>query len=689
MSKRFSDVLGAEFGVTRSSGAILVGSDQPLLVTSRTYNSAASGTFGQYVEGTPASRAVVQDEVVRLVQLTQNGTYRTNLGFASASASAAQGVVELYLANGTKLGERPFTLEPWGAFQEDSIFTKVTGQAVDDGYALVRATTADARIFPYASVVDGRTGDPVCVVPMGRPDPAYPGMAGRWSPTGVAGGASPPQPGKAVPAVAVAGNTVIAGAGSLSTSIYTSPDRGRTWTYRSGCGFSVAGFAVDPLTPSTVYAACVNSWGVYKSVDSGRTWLPVGQPLGTMQFKYAVAVSPSNPNQVYAGGTEGLVRSDDAGATWKAIRLWQMIAQPEVRSIAVDPKSADHVYVGTEEGVYVSHNGGSTFALSNAGTGKVYVRALLVDPANTSRVWAGSDGGLFLSTNRGATWERVDGSIGSTRINALVLDSSLTPALWAATRDGPFCSVDGGGHWAVCGPGGAGFDVTSLAVFKTRVSTLFAGTTAAGSYALAHSELYLPAAAHNPGANTTLWRTDLEVANTGEHVASFEIALLRAKADNSRPLTRTFTLGPGVAERFQDILETEFGYTGSAALRVTPTSGSLVATSRTYNQQPRGTFGQFIPGIEDAQAQGAENAVRLVQLAQSAGTANGFRTNIGLTNVTPIPIIIEIRLCDRDGAVLGSFAQPLLPYEFRQLDRPFAAYSEVPTRLRGEAASKV
>ena len=671
-SRRLVDVLGTQFGVTRSSGAILIGSDQPLLATSRTYNSAATGTYGQYVEGTPTSRGVVQGEVVRLVQLTQNATYRTNLGFASASASATQGVVELYQANGSKLGEHPFALQPWGADQVDYVFTKVTAQAVNDGYALVRPTTPGARIFVYASVGDGRTGDPVCVVPVGRPDPAWPGKGGEWSPTGLGEGAAAPQPGAQVPALAVTGNRLLASVG-MGGAVYVSTDGGATWSRRNVGGLSVKGLAVDPADPSTVWAVAASSWGVYKSTDAGETWQAMSQSLGPYQDKRAVTVDPNDSNTVFAGGFNGLVRSNDGGTTWAGLSLKAGV-QPWVYSLAIDPTNSQTVYVGTEAGVYRSSNGGTAFTPATSGVGSVQVDTLLVDPENPTRVWAGTRTGLFRSTNRGDTWNPVTIGAGAPAVKALAREPA-TGVLWAGTSSGPFCSVDSGAHWEICGAGGAGLDVDSLAIVSGRLTTVVAGTSAAGVFALVTSELLLPAAAHNPGWNNTLWRTDLEVANPGQTAASFEIALLKAKADNSNPLTKSYTLAPGVAERFQDVLFAEFGYTGSAALRVKPTSGRVMATSRTYTVEEKGTYGQFIPGLEAMQAQGPGNTLRLIQLAQSSKATSGFRTNIGLLNVSAVPMTVEIRLFDRDDNLVGSFSEPLLPFEFRQLDRPFAKYT--------------
>ena len=96
-SVKLADVVENTFGQSASSGAVLIGSDRELLVTSRTYNNAASGTYGQYIEGYPvAPGGRGRSEEVRLIQLTQNANYRTNIGFANATGASSTVQVDLY-----------------------------------------------------------------------------------------------------------------------------------------------------------------------------------------------------------------------------------------------------------------------------------------------------------------------------------------------------------------------------------------------------------------------------------------------------------------------------------------------------------------------------------------------------------------------------------------------------------------
>ncbi|MCD4748466.1 MAG: PKD domain-containing protein [Thermoanaerobaculales bacterium] len=160
-SLMITDVVLSIFGEDDAAGAILIGSNQPLLVTSRTFNDASSGTFGQFIPGLELDQGVEQGEAVRLIQLTRSDDFRTNIGFANATGKSLTVGVELVASNGAALGTRSYTISPYGYFQKTDIF----GADVDEAMAIVSSTTSDAQYFTYASVVDNRTGDGVLVQP--------------------------------------------------------------------------------------------------------------------------------------------------------------------------------------------------------------------------------------------------------------------------------------------------------------------------------------------------------------------------------------------------------------------------------------------------------------------------------------------------------------------------------------------
>ena len=135
--------------------------------------------------------------------------------------------------------------------------------------------------------------------------------------------------------------------GPRPSSLYTSTDGGSTWT-NTNTGFVIypGALAIEPTHPSTLYAG--SSDGVIKSVDSGSTWR-LGSEIGTVT---ALVGDPSNPLTLYAAATfdDAVFRSRDGGVTWDLFGdRWQFDFQPN--SLAIDP-SGTRLYAGTQNGVF-------------------------------------------------------------------------------------------------------------------------------------------------------------------------------------------------------------------------------------------------------------------------------------------------------------------------------------------------
>ena len=183
--------------------------------------------------------------------------------------------------------------------------------------------------------------------------------------------------------------------------------------------------------------------------------------------------------------------------------------------------------------------------------------------------------------------------------------------------------------------------------------------------------LYVAAAAHVEGANQTSWRTDLELVNPGEADVDVVIELLRAGRNNSSPRSARRTVAAGAGLRIVDVLEELFQVTGAAALRITPESGAVIATSRTYNDLVDETYGQYIPAVPASDAGGEGETLRLVQLAHSADGDTGSRTNIGFVNTTGGEIVVTVELFGGDGELLGDLSVRLPPFAYEQSNDVF------------------
>jgi len=183
------------------------------------------------------------------------------------------------------------------------------------------------------------------------------------------------------------------------------------------------------------------------------------------------------------------------------------------------------------------------------------------------------------------------------------------------------------------------------------------------------TETYVPAAAALAGAAGTNWRTDLELHNPSSETKIYRIDLLRRDATNAAPTSGNVTLEAGNSKRLDNVLARSFNVpSGAATLRISTQGMRAVATARTYNDQPEGTFGQFIAGVPSFAAIEYPSSAFLLQLTQSPA----FRTNIGFVNLNSSMLLIEVALHRRDGSVVSTRSYSLGAYEYRQVDQIFA-----------------
>lgn len=183
------------------------------------------------------------------------------------------------------------------------------------------------------------------------------------------------------------------------------------------------------------------------------------------------------------------------------------------------------------------------------------------------------------------------------------------------------------------------------------------------------SYLYLIAGAHARGAANTNWRTDLVVHNVGDRNVSYRLELLRRDTNNSNPESKDFTLLPQQSRVHEDVFGSVFNYQGAGALRIVANPPTVLGTSRTYNLVAQGTYGQFVPVVQQAQSIPWGKRGRILQLSHNPNLSSGFRTNLGLLNTSPGDITVLLSFYRNDGRFLGEHQQLLKAFEFKQLDK--------------------
>jgi hypothetical protein len=230
------------------------------------------------------------------------------------------------------------------------------------------------------------------------------------------------------------------------------------WSNIGPLGGDVTTVAVDPKTPTTLYAGTY-AGSVFKSVNSGTTWAPAGV-IGTNQL-VPLAVDPTTDSTLYAGTYAGFYVSTNSGATWT---LNAKLGSMTVDSIAVDPNNGSVVYVavpyGSGAGVWVTTNGGGSWTKADSGLTTTNVNEVVVAPSTPSTLYAATaGGGVFVSTNSASTWTAVNSGLVDTGIQSLAVDPTNASSVWAVSTPianfAPTVShtTTGGTSWSTTGSG--------------------------------------------------------------------------------------------------------------------------------------------------------------------------------------------------------------------------------------------
>jgi ligand-binding sensor domain-containing protein len=212
-------------------------------------------------------------------------------------------------------------------------------------------------------------------------------------------------------------DTIYAGTWHLA---WKTTDGGANWTsIKQGIieDSDVFSILVDPTQPLVVYLSACS--GIYKSMDGGEKFtggvgVNKAQGIPTEARRTRVLMQdPNNLDTVFAGTTEGLYRTYDAGKYWMQTTGADVI----VNDVYVDPANSQHVLLATDrQGVLASNDGGDSFLPSNSGFSARQVTAYVADAQHAATLYVGvvndkESGGVFVSHSGGLSWSQMSGGL--------------------------------------------------------------------------------------------------------------------------------------------------------------------------------------------------------------------------------------------------------------------------------------
>ncbi len=145
--------------------------------------------------------------------------------------------------------------------------------------------------------------------------------------------------------------------------------------------------------------------GLFKSVDGGDTWQPLGNGLPEQPGRIGFDFALSEPDRMYAICAQQIFRSDDAGDHWQSVNSDPRIASRpgDFEEIKVHPKNPDIVY-SANIAAYRSADGGKTFESVRGAPGGDDYHTIWINPENPDIMLFASDQGAIVTVNGGETF---------------------------------------------------------------------------------------------------------------------------------------------------------------------------------------------------------------------------------------------------------------------------------------------
>jgi photosystem II stability/assembly factor-like uncharacterized protein len=209
------------------------------------------------------------------------------------------------------------------------------------------------------------------------------------------------------------------------------------------------------FSPADPKKLLVGSQYVLESDDAGQTWKeispdltrndpttegPTGGPIDLDQTSAevypdvsALAVSPMNGSEMWAGSSDGLVHmTTDAGAHWQSVTPPELPQRAEITSIEPSHATVGTVYLTASRYmwddfhpyVYETKDDGKTWAsIANGIPSDQYAFVIREDPNDAQLLLAGTKSAVYFSTDGGSAWQPLALNLPAVQVRDLQIDA--------------------------------------------------------------------------------------------------------------------------------------------------------------------------------------------------------------------------------------------------------------------------
>ena len=209
-------------------------------------------------------------------------------------------------------------------------------------------------------------------------------------------------------------------------------ESGPRWQPGAG-GMCLHTILLDPKDPKRIFIA-ISAAGTFRTDDGGNTWQPINRGLKSQYIPdpnaevghcvHRIAMHPSRPQTLFMQKHWDVMRSDDAGATWREVSgdlpsdfgfpIDVNANEPETIYVVPIKSDSEHYPPEGKLRVYRSRTGGNEWEALTKGLPQkdCYVNvlrdAMAVDSLDPCGVYFGTTGGqVYVSADGGDRWNPI------------------------------------------------------------------------------------------------------------------------------------------------------------------------------------------------------------------------------------------------------------------------------------------
>jgi photosystem II stability/assembly factor-like uncharacterized protein len=236
-------------------------------------------------------------------------------------------------------------------------------------------------------------------------------------------------------------------AGVEDAALFRSTDGAKSWNELSGLrghgtgpnwhpgagGMCLHTILIDPDRPERMFVA-ISAAGAFRTDDGGRSWKPINRGLISQYIPdpaaevghcvHHISMHPSRPNVLFMQKHWDVMRSDDAGDSWREVSgnlptdfgfvIDVHTNEPETVFVVPIKSDSEHYPPDGKLRVYRSRTGGTEWEALTKGLPQsdCYVNvlrdAMAVDALDACGVYFGTTGGqVYASRDAGDSWEPI------------------------------------------------------------------------------------------------------------------------------------------------------------------------------------------------------------------------------------------------------------------------------------------